>query len=575
MSKTSTSARIIWIVSLAPTLAFAGTPGFSHQTSNAGLDGTGSGFFWINGAAVGDFNRDGFQDIFHASPGSGFNELFINNGDGTFTNQLASWGGVVASSLGYSASAADYNNDGYLDIYVSNYSGNAQQADALFRNNGDNTLTDVTFAAGINAPDFGNRVSSWGSAWGDYDLDGDLDLAICNWHNNYGNVLFMNNGDGTFTDVTISAGLSSLNGADRTEGFTVRFVDMNWDRYPEIMWIGDHRTGRYFINNNDGTFTESTESAGLNLRPSEMGMTVADYDLDGQWDMYVTYIGTGLTYLGSGANTFSLATLGTSDHPYIWGWGAVSIDFDHDNRVDVVTTGMENGSIVHGQTALQNQSTPTQLQLSNVTSQLNITNDEDGRGLANFDYDNDGDQDLIVISVGQVDLYRNDLTGPDTNWLRVFLDATGADDIPPDGIGSVIRVQFGGVERMGRIDGGNNFLSQSEMSAHFGLGAVAVVDELRVDWTNGATTILTNVAANQTLTIAACPPNCSGGVIGDVNCDAAVNGRDIAAFVLAMFEAAQFESMYPGCDRLNADTNGDTVVDLADIGEMVNLILGG
>lgn len=568
------------IAAVFSSTALAGTFGFSDQTTNAGLGVPifGPGGDYRRGGAVGDFNADGFQDIFITDNSETGVQLYINNGNGTFTEMAEAWGIFILSAS--SASVADYNHDGRLDLYVSSADDGQQVADILFRNNGDSTFTNVSIDAGIRSvanPE--TSAHSWGTAWGDYDLDGDLDLAMSNRFefSSQTNGLFRNNGNGTFSNVSNPAHLTDLNTPTPSLAFSPRFIDLNDDLYPELVVTGDYGNSRYYANNKNGTFTNYTLSSGINQGSSEMGFTVGDYNLDGRFDLYMTLIGYGNMYLNQSNHTFVRPPQETSGHPQVWGWGAVSIDFDHDNRVDIITTSQDTSlpGLEWGQTALRNQSSGGIPSFADVTTQAHIDADENGRGLANFDYDNDGDQDIIIFnSVGPPSLYRNDLSGDSINWLRVFLDTTGTSDIAPNGIGSVVRIHVGADWRMGRIDGGSNYLSQSELSAHFGLGAETIVDEIRVEWTDGSVTSLFDVTANQTLTISACPDHCPPPMPGDTDCNQQIDGRDIEGLSLAILDVAAYESRFFWCDRANADVNGDAGIDVADIAALVAILVG-
>ncbi|MCA9219712.1 MAG: ASPIC/UnbV domain-containing protein, partial [Planctomycetales bacterium] len=252
-----------------------------------------------------------------------------------------------------------------------------------------------------------------------------------------------------------------------------------------------------------------------------------------------------------------------------FGWGTVSPDINHDGWPDLIATGYS------GQFAFLNQTADSaDISFEDVSLTLGIRGAgiDNGRGLANFDYDNDGDQDILVFqNNGPLKLYRNDLTGNgDTHWLRVFLDTNAAPDIAPNGIGSVVKVTTGGFTQVGRIDGGSNYLSQSEMSAHFGLGTATVVDELRVEWTNGDVTIMNNVPADQTFTIAA---TSTPLLLGDLNCDGAVDFADAASFALALTDASAYSTAYPTCNIDAADLDGNSVIDGRDIAMFVQAIL--
>lgn len=477
---------------------------FSDQTSNSQINAsfsTGMAGF-LAGGVVGDFDGDGWQDVFYPTGGEGADKLYINNGDGTFSDQASSWN-VDLEHRSTAAAVADYNGDGRLDIFVTSLgpiSGAATGHHKLYRNNSNNTFTDVAVAAGVNessaiGPD------GWGAAWGDYDLDGDLDLAIAGWNQTIdGNRLFRNNGDNTFTDVTADAGLGNLSG---TNGFAPRFVDMDGDRFPELIWIGDFTSGHYYTNDGDGTFTDVTSTSNTNQDSTEMGMTVADWDEDGDFDFYVTTINSNNLYINQGNNVYQNRANQAGVNDTRWGWGTVAVDFNHDTLIDIIAT-VQNGRNY----AFVNATTKGgDLEFNEVAQSIGIGTTVDGRGLANFDYDNDGDQDIIVFPhAGSVQLFRNDLSTPDTNWLRVFLDSSGANDIAPNGIGSIVKLTVGSRTLIGRIDGGSNYLSQSELSAHFGLGANSIIDELTVEWSNGDVTSLSNVSVNQTITVSAGDP---------------------------------------------------------------------
>ena len=491
-------AAVILAAMVSPSLA--GTPGFSDQTSASGVVASFSsvphGF--LGGGVVGDFNGDGWQDIFYPAGGNGPDKLFINDQDGTFTESAAAWG-IALEHRSTAAAVGDYNRDGRLDIFVTSLGPNSGMAAGhhkLYRNDG-SSFTDVAAAAGVETSS-PTGPDGWGGAWGDYDLDGDLDLAVAGWQQtSNGNRLFRNDGDGTFTDVTASAGLSSLAG---TNGFAPRFADMDGDRYPEIIWIGDFTTGHYYRNDGDGTFTDVTLASGVNQDGTEMGMTVADWDEDGDFDFYVTTISTNNLYINGGSNVFTNQAASAGVVNTGWGWATAAIDFNHDTLMDIVATSQGGRNY-----AFLNETTEgSGLSFDEVGTSIGIGASVDGRGLANFDYDNDGDQDVIVFTNGgSVQVFRNDLTGADIHWLRIFLDAGDVADIAPNGIGAVIKLRLGARTLMGRIDGGSNYLSQSELSAHFGLGSASTVDEVRVEWPNGSVTTLTDVAADRTLTVAA------------------------------------------------------------------------
>ncbi len=540
---------LMGVVAAAP--ALAGGASFSDQTVSAGViaehDPAYSASF-AAGGVVGDFNNDGWTDIYLPVGGGGPDRLFINQGDGTFADEAAAWG-IAIAHRGTGAAVADYDGDGWLDIFVTSFGSAGASAPGrhrLYRNLGGTGFVDVAGVAGVNTSSAAN-ADGWGGAWGDYDLDGDLDLAVAGWQTSDGNRLFRNDGDGTFTDVTIAAGMSQVQGV---AGFAPRFVDMDFDRYPEIVWIADFSTSQYWKNDGDGTFTNFTGISGTSLDGTEMGATVADFNEDGRFDIYVTTINTNNLYINQGGHVFTNQANAAGVANTGWGWGTVAVDFNHDTLVDIVAT-TQSGR----QYAFLNVSDPPgSLNFIEVAELIGIDTGISGRGLANFDYDNDGDQDLVFFPHnGPVKLFRNDLpAGPDANWIRIFLEPGAVDDIPPHGVGAVIRLTIDGRERIGRIDGGSNYLSMSELSAHFGLGDAAAVDSLVIEWTNGDVTTLEDIAANQTLTIAAG----AATIPGDINEDGAVDAADLAALLAAWGACA------PDCPE---DLNNDGVVDAADL----------
>ncbi|MFO0873814.1 MAG: CRTAC1 family protein [Phycisphaerales bacterium] len=557
--------------------AAAANPAFSEQASAAGIAVTyaTAGFpllAYAGGACVGDFNKDGWQDLFVLSGGSGNtpDHLFINNGNGTFTDQAAAWG-LTAIHKGKAVCAGDFDGDGWLDIYVCS-AGPWGQASApgqnkLYHNNGNGTFSNVAASAGVA---FVNPTSqdSWACAFGDYDLDGDLDLFVGGFltsaPSNIGNKLFRNNGNGTFTDVTASIGLFAGIGPVATLG--VAFVDTDGDRYPELLLSGDFKGAnfigsRYFKNNGDGTFTDLTDASNTGDDENGMGQCRGDLDNDGELDWYVTsayfpevgWTGNKL-YRGLGGNSFVevAATAGCADGGY--GWGTVAVDFNQDGWQDIAETngdGAPSGPFFGEQSYLWiNNGDGT---FTEEALRCGFEHFLNGRALLNLDYDNDGDQDVVIVANGgPLALFRNDVTGPDANWLRVFLDTTGDGANAPNGFGAKVVAHAGALTMTRWIDGGSSSFGTSELSAHFGLGAATTIDSLVVEWPSGATTTLANIAANQTLTIASAAPACPA----DFDGNGSVDGADLGSLL----------GDWNGSAR---DLTGDGVVDGADLGVLL------
>ncbi len=473
---------------------------------------------FLGGGAVGDFDNDGWQDFLFLAGGGAPDRLFINNADGTFSDQAPAWD-IADAHIGVGAVAADFNNDGFLDVYVTSLGapGSPGQVGAhrLYINNGpDHTgqysFSNVAAAAGVNLT--GRSLpDGFSAAAGDYDLDGDLDLAVAGWYRPVaGNALFRNDGNGpdgipVFTDVTAMLPADMLN----TRGFSPSFVDTDGDWRPELLWVSDYSTSKYFVNNADGTFSEQTAAAGVGLDQWGMGNTQGDFDNDGRLDWYVTSIydtanlvlssGNKL-YMNLGAHTFleRAAAAGADDGG--WGWGVVAVDLDHDADLDIAQTNgwPDPGFVADPSKVFLNDGAAN---FTEAAAAMGLHHTAEGRGLARLDYDNDGDQDIIIISRGsRLTLFRNDLRRAGSNWLRVFIDTSARPDLAPHGIGARVRAVTPSLTQHRYVDVAGHFLCNSEHSVHFGLATAQTVT-LEVEWHDGSLTRLVDVPTNQTLTV--------------------------------------------------------------------------
>ena len=492
------------------------------------------------GGAVLDFDGDGDQDLFMVTSGGAPDRLYRNDGDGTFTD-VALAAGVARVHRGQGAAAGDVDGDGDPDLFVASQGPTSEPRPGfhlLYRNDGPSgedgmvRFTEIGRPAGVAVTSAGIE-SGMGGSFGDYDLDGDLDLFVAAWSGEVdGNTLFRNDGvvDGVprFTDVTRAAGVA----AQGVRAFTPIFADANGDRYPELLLAADFGTSRYYVNRGDGTFAERTAAAGAGLDENGMGAAAGDFDGDGSLDWYVTSIhtahpppksgGTGnKLYLNRGDGTFAEIATDAKVKRGGWGWGAVAIDHDLDGRLDIAATGgwneangegfpewADQRSVLFGN--MERRLDPDLPLFADRTGPAGFAHRGQGRGMVHLDYDGDGDQDIVIFNnQGRPALLRNDAIRDGRpaagGWLRVFLDTTGDPAVAPDGFGARVIVTTGGVEQVRAMFGGAGYLTSSERSAHFGLGAGhapgAPVHELRVEWPDGVVSHFPAVPAGATYTV--------------------------------------------------------------------------
>ncbi len=550
--------------------AGGGALSFTESAVPAGLTGghATDGFVGMQtmapGLAVGDFDRDGDQDVFVIGGSEGVDQLYINRGDGTFDERAAEWGVDAAGVIHTGASVGDYDNDGDLDIFVTAVvvQGVGDTARCvLYRNNGDGSFTDVADEAGVRfvAPFLND---SFGSAFGDYDLDGDLDLFVAGWTG--GNNLFRNNGDGTFTRVPGSAFLGDL--LEIPRGFSPRFCDIDNDGWPDLLLAADFFTGRVYINNGDGTFTNRTAEWGAGLASNGMGSAPADVNNDGLVDWYVTSRiqldgddGSGnMLYINRGG-FFEERSHAAGVNGGGWGWGTDAVDFDHDGWLDIAATNGFPPPFENDPTTVWLNTRDPDGGFVNVTAAVGVSDTGQGRGLVTFDADNDGDRDLLIAGNNEpLTYYRNDLPGAGANAITLLFDTSGEPAMAPDGFGVRVDLVAGGRPQHRYLDGGCTYLGQSELSVHFGLGDEPRADSIVVTWPGGARTTLAGVRPGR-YTITArvtCP--------ADWNTDGTLDLSDIRAWVEG------FLAQDP-----QADLTADGVFGLADLARFVAWFTAG
>ena len=489
------------------------------------------------GVVVFDFDSDGFQDIY-VSDSVGPNPLFRNNGDGTFDDVAAAAGVDDPRGRGNGGCAADYDNDGDRDLYVTNFG-----SSVLFANGGAGAFTDVTAAAGLDDPD--SIYRSTGCAWGDYDRDGYVDLIVVRYlyevdpavvvrgdFSSFVEVLALshNNGDGTFTNVTSILGdttrptenvygepIGNLWGAGFQPGWADLDNDGDADLYVVNDWGPNAQPNVLWRNDGPGPdgawrFTDISAGSGADAAINGMGLAIGDYDLDGFLDIYVTNIGNNilLRNTGSGLAFVDLAAEagagvgGIGDTERVT-WGAAFLDYDNDGLEDLyVVSGFLSMPMAPEFDVYQREQPNVLLRNAgngrfNDVSVISGADDAGaGRGGAYLDYDNDGCLDLFVANLGQrAKLYQNNCLSKH-NWLVIETVGTASNR---DGIGARITLVAEGTTQIREIAAGGSQMGQNMLEAHFGLGTADVVESITLRWPSGRVQTLTDVAVNQRLTI--------------------------------------------------------------------------
>jgi hypothetical protein len=491
------------------------------------------------GIAFLDYDNDGWLDIFmlsgtrmHGAPAGTTNRLYKNNRDGTFRD-ITEQAGLTLTGWAFGVTVGDYNNDGYEDLFVTYWGQNV-----LYRNNGDGTFTDVTREAGLaNAPRW-----STGCTWIDYDRDGRLDLFVshylvfdpkvippagrdpnCNWKGipvNCGprglpaesHSLYHNNGDGTFTDVSRRSGIDAVKGS---YGLTAVAADFDDDGWPDIYVACDSTASLLFRNNHDGTFTEEGLERGIALNEdgqeqAGMGVGVGDYNCDGKLDLFKTHFteDTAILYRNEGKGNFTDVTIRAGlgvETRYIC-WGAGIEDLDNDGWPDIfVVTGSVYPEVEKKYPEYRHR-TPRFLfrnlgdgKFEELMEQAGpgVTEPHASRGVAFGDFDNDGDLDILIVNQNEPpSLLRNDLTG-ESHWLKVKLVGVQSNR---SAIGGRVTVRYSGRQQVREVVGQSSFLSVSDRRLHIGLGSAKTCD-IEIRWPNGARETLTNIAADQLIVI--------------------------------------------------------------------------
>ncbi len=492
------------------------------------------------GLAFIDYDNDGWVDLFvlsgtrlEGAPPGTTNRLYKNNRDGTFTD-VTSKAGLQRTGWASAVTVGDYDNDGFEDLFITYYGQNI-----LYHNNGDGTFTDVTERAGLRQA--ATRYGS-GCSWVDYDRDGRLDLFIANYLNTTldklpkpgensdctwkgvpvncgprglppGSVqLFHNNGDGTFTDVSKSSGVAAAAGS---YPMTVVAADYDNDGWPDIYVACDSTPSWLFRNQHNGTFREEGLERGValsedGLEQAGMGVGVGDCNLTGNLDIFKTHFAddTNVLYHNDGKGNFDDVTTrsGLGVETRYVGWGAGIVDLDNDGYPDLfVATGSVYPEVEKRLPAYPFR-TPRLVFRNLGDGRFEELIEEAGsgisaahasRGCAFGDFDNDGDMDILVMNMNEApSLLRNDVSG-NNNWLKVQLVGVQTNR---SAIGTRVIARYGTRRQAQEVSAQSSFYSTNDRRLHFGLGTDTSAD-LTIRWTNGATETIPNVAANQLVVI--------------------------------------------------------------------------
>lgn len=481
---------------------------FQEQTEQAGLVldlNAGSG---TNGVALADYNGDDLTDIYFVvrdsykeTDSSTWNQLFANNGDGTF-RKVEGAGGASGmnntpfeSQMGYKLGAAwgDIDNDGYPDLFLSHAG-----PDQLYYNNGDGTFRDITSLAGVAGDSL--QVSS-SALWFDYNLDGLLDLYVSVWdeksikYNDGKNRLYKNNGDLTFKKID-----PNRSGQTNAMTWTTVAFDVNEDGLPDLYLANDFGENTLLINNGDDSFTEATGDYGLKDAQEGMGLALGDPDNNGKPDIYVTNLTekrfgdqTNPLFMNMGSGHFEDLASNAGVSKAGWGWGTAFTDINNDGWEDLAVV---NGFITSqdGNRFFLNTGNQEHIQFKDISKQSGFHSTEEARGVAVFDYDNDGYQDILVSNFrDQPHLYQNQHSGDNNNWLAITLEGT---DDNRDALGATVRISTPKNNYTKRVHG-TQFLAQNLLPLHIGLGDEESVQHIEVIWPGGKRTLKNDVRINQ------------------------------------------------------------------------------
>ena len=460
------------------------------------------------GIAAADYDGDGDIDIFVVGGNTEPNQLYQNQGDGTFMDVAPSVG-LDLINWGSGPAFGDIDGDGDLDLFIGAINIDPHYLFENRVNDDEARFVDVTLESGIT---FRARTTMSATFY-DYDGDTRLDLTVTHWNNAYEEgfdteTIWRNNGDGSFTTTSIESGIA----ATLVEGifdysFTANFGDIDGDGIGDLLMTSDFNESQVYLNNADGSFLNITNREVIKDQAG-MGAAVGDYDNDGDMDWFVTsiYNGDGVEeygnrlYRNDGTGTFEDVTVdaGVQDG----GWGACTADFDNDGALDIVHVNgwgeVRDANYRDQPVRFFHNTDPEALVFEERASEVGLDDRGQGRGIACFDADRDGFLDVAINNNddNNIVMYRNQ-TDNGNHYLTVKLQGTGNNQL---GVGALITVTTEAGTQIRELGGTNNYVSHNPLEAHFGLASATTAD-VTVRWPDGSETMTTNVDVDQVMTI--------------------------------------------------------------------------